>query len=427
MNLEDKKLLVLGGKPIGSIDIIEYALSKGVHTIVTDYLDKKDSPAKQLANENWDLSTSDLDKLYIRCKSSNVNAVFTGIHEFNISKTLQLANKLGVPFYATQEQLNITSIKSQYKDLFRKFNVPVVPEYYIDTDTLKTDVNVLEYPVLIKPVDSSGGRGISICYNEQELLDAYPKALEYSNSGKVLVEKYITAKEATIFYIIQEGKIMLTAMADRYIGNGDEYTIPLPLLYTFPSKHQNYYIENLNQNVINAFESIGLKNGMVFIQTFVDDKQFYLYDIGFRLTGSQEYYILEKVCGYNPLKMMVDYALTGKMGNNDVEPLIDPYLNGKFACNITFLAKPSTIGAFKGIEEVEKIPGVIKVVKNHQEGEVIPNSAAGTLNQVILRVFIVSDSFSEMKNSIRRSTELFDVFSDKGESVLMLTINIDEI
>jgi hypothetical protein len=38
MNFENKKLLVLGGKPIGSIDIIEYALSKGVHTIVTDYL-----------------------------------------------------------------------------------------------------------------------------------------------------------------------------------------------------------------------------------------------------------------------------------------------------------------------------------------------------------------------------------------------------
>ena len=427
MNFENKKLLVLGGKPIGSVDIVEYAMSRGVHTIVTDYLDKNASPAKQIADENWSLSTADIDQLYEKSKSSDVNAVFTGIHEFNILKTLQLANKLEVPFYATPEQLEITSIKSKYKELFRKFNIPVTPEYKLNEVTFDTDIEAVEYPVLIKPVDGSGGRGISICYNENELRNAYSKALEYSSSNKVLVEKYITAKEATIFYVIQDGNIMLTAMADRYIGNGDEYTIPLPLLYIFPSKHQNFYIDNINQNVINAFKSLRLQNGMVFIQTFVDGEQYYLYDIGFRLTGSQEYHILEKVCGYNPLKMMVDYALTGIMGKTDIESLVDPYLNGKSACIITYLAKPSTIGVFKGIEEIEKLPGVIKVVKNHQVGDIIPESAIGTLNQVILRVFIVSETLEEMKNIIKKATDLFDVKSYKGESVLMPTINIEKI
>lgn len=427
MNFENKKLLVLGGKPIGSYDIVEYAMSRGVHTIVSDFLDKNASPAKQIADENWSLSTADIDQLYEKSKSSDVNAVFTGIHEFNILKTLQLANKLEVPFYATPEQLEITSIKSKYKELFRKFNIPVTPEYKLNEVTFDTDIEAVEYPVLIKPVDGSGGRGISICYNENELRNAYSKALEYSSSNKVLVEKYITAKEATIFYVIQDGNIMLTAMADRYIGNGDEYTIPLPLLYIFPSKHQNFYIDNINQNVINAFKSLRLQNGMVFIQTFVDGEQYYLYDIGFRLTGSQEYHILEKVCGYNPLKMMVDYALTGIMGKTDIESLVDPYLNGKSACIITYLAKPSTIGVFKGIEEIEKLPGVIKVVKNHQVGDIIPESAIGTLNQVILRVFIVSETLEEMKNIIKKATDLFDVKSYKGESVLMPTINIEKI
>lgn len=427
MSVKNKRLLVLGGKPIASYDIVEYANYKGAYTIVSDYLKKESSPAKQIADECWDLSTADIDKLYEKSISNNINAVFTGIHEFNISKTLELANKLNLPFYASKEQLQTTSIKSLYKELFRKFNVPVVPEFNLAKDTFEEDLEAIEFPVLLKPVDGSGGQGISICYNRQELMDAYPKALEFSNSGKVLVEKYITAKEATIFYIIQDGKIMLSAMADRYIGNGNEYTIPLPLLYIFPSKHQNFYIDNINQNVIDAFESIGLQNGMVFIQTFVDGEQYYLYDIGFRLTGSQEYHILEKTCAYNPLKMMVDYALTGKMGELEVEPLIDPYLKGKSACIITFLTKPCTIGEFKGIEEIEKIPGVIKVVKNHQGGDTIPESAIGTLNQVILRVFIVSDSFEELKLAIKEATVLFDVYSDKGESVLMPTINIEEI
>ena len=420
-------MLVMGGKPIASYDIVEYANNLGVHTIVTDYLDEKYSPAKQIADEKWDISTADVNLLLAKSKEKGVNAIFTGIHEFNILKTLQLANALGVPFYATLEQLEITSIKSQYKKLFRQFNVPVVPEYKLEQDSFDTDISFIEYPVLIKPVDGSGGRGISICYNEKELRSAYPKTLEYSRSGKILVEKFITAKEVTIFYIIQNGKIMLSAMADRYIGNGDEYTIPLPLLYVFPSKHQNYYIHNINQNVIDSFKSIGLQNGMVFIQSFVEDEKYWFYDIGFRLTGSQEYNILEHTCGYNPLKMMVDYSLFGKMGRMDVEPFVDPYLNGKSACNITYLAYPSTIGEFQGIEEIEKLPDVIKVVKNHQEGEIIPKSTVGTLNQVILRVFIVSSTIEKMKSVINEVTSLFDVLSDKGESILMPTINIDEI
>lgn len=424
---DKKKLLVMGGKPIGSYDIVEYAKSIGTHTIVADFLKKDSSLAKQTADEAWDVSTADVDVICKMAKESNVDGVFTGIHEFNIQKSLEVANRLDIPFYATKEQLEITSIKSKYKQLFREFGVPVVPEYNLNKETFDLDIKKLEFPVLIKPVDGSGGRGISICYEETEVKEAFDKALEFSATGKVLVEKYITAKEATIFYIIQNGKIMMTAMADRHIGNGDEYTIPLPLLYTFPSKHQEYYLRNINQNVIDAFSSIGLENGMVFIQTFVEDSQFWFYDIGFRLTGTQEYHILEEICGYNPLKMLVDYSLTGKMGDFDVEPLVDPYLKGKSACNITYLAKPSTIGKFIGIEEIEKLPGVIKTVKNHQPGDVIPETALGTLIQVILRVFIVSDSYDEMINTVDRINEIVDVLSVEGESVMLPPINLRSI
>lgn len=68
-----KKLLVLGGKPIGSLDIVEYAKRQGVRTIVADFLPPSQSPAKQIADEAWDISTADVDGLCRRIKEERIN------------------------------------------------------------------------------------------------------------------------------------------------------------------------------------------------------------------------------------------------------------------------------------------------------------------------------------------------------------------
>ena|SRR5690554_2519136 len=423
----DKKILILGGKPIGSVEAVKYAQQKRIYTIVTDNLPVEESPAKQISDENWDISTADVDLLCAKIIENNIDAVFTGIHEFNIWKTSEICDRLNLPFYATPEQLIKTSIKSEYKQLFREYNIPVIQEFDLNENTFEEDISKVDYPVLIKPIDGSGGYGISICYDKEELVEAYQKALTYSKVKKVLVEKYIIAKEVTVFYIIKDGKIMLSTLADRHTKNGNKYTIALPVLYIFPSIHLTRYLETLNEKVIIALKSLGLKNGMVFIQSFVDTEGFKFYDIGFRLTGTQEYYITEHICNYNALKMMLDYALTEKMGQQDLENLIDPFLYGKSACNITFLAKPSVIGKFIGIEEIERRPEVIKVIRNHQPGDTIPDSAIGTLNQVILRVFIVAETKSQLKEIIKEITASIDVLSDKEETILLPTFNIDEL
>lgn len=422
-----KKVLIMAGKPIGSEDIVNYLKNNKAYTIVTDNHPIKYSPAKLIADESWNISTADVQAIVEKAKKREIDAVFTGAHEFNIWKTMEVCDNLVLPFYASREQLLKTTVKSIYKQLFKNFQIPVVTEYEIKENFIESNFSQIQYPVLIKPVDGSGGYGISICYNEVELKAGYEKAIFYSKMGEVLVEKHTSSAEVTIFYIIQNGKIMLSAMADRFTGNGEKYTIPLPVLYIFPSTYLDKYISTLNDNVIAAFESMDLKNGMIFIQSFIDNGRFLFYDIGFRLTGTQEYHILDHICGYHPLEMLVDYSLTGKMGEEDISAKVNPYFNNKLAFNITFLAKPCTIGKYKGIWDVERMQGVLKVIKNHQEGTIIPQSAVGTLNQVVLRVLGVSDSFEDMRTLITSVKEEIDVLSDRGKTVLIPSFNLDKL
>ena len=85
------------------------------------------------------------------------------------------------------------------------------------------------------------------------------------------------------------------------------------------------------------FRSVGIKNGMMFIQCKVVDGDCLVYDIGYRITGSLEYIIFKKVYGYDPLDMLIRYALTGNMEISDIIQLIDSYLGGRYAYNIPIL------------------------------------------------------------------------------------------
>ncbi len=412
MNLyKNKKLLILGGKPIGSIDIVKYAKSLGCYVIVCDYLPKEQSPAKQFADECWDYSTADVDKIVERAKREGINAVFTGVHDFNIARCQEVCEKLNLPFYVDKTTMINASNKQYYKNVFAHFDISLIPQYKIEDKKM--------FPVLLKPVDGSGAYGLKICYSEEEFKENLPKALEYSNKKEVLIEKYIEDKEEiTTVYIIKDGIPYLASVADRIVKHFANALIPLPVQYIWHSKYLDLWEKTVDDKMKKAIQYMGLQNGMLFIQSIVKDDIIMPYDIGFRLSGTQEHIILEEMCGYNPLKLLTDYAINGKFGDESLISKINPHFKG-VATQITFLVKPATISQFVGLENVEKMPQVIRIIKNKQEGEIIPTSALGTLNQVALRIFVKENSKENLYSIVDYIREQIKIISNDGEDIII--------
>src|SRR5690606_25122942 len=151
------------------------------------------------------------------------------------------------------------------------FDIPVVEEYQTDTPLEEDTYKNFRFPILLKPADNSGGKGITICKNSMDYVENYQKTLTFSKIGKVLIERYVEAPEVSICYYIQDGEFYLTAMADRHVQHFDDNLIPLPVAYTFPSNYLEEYQKDLHFKTIKMFESLGMKNGMVFIQSFVEN------------------------------------------------------------------------------------------------------------------------------------------------------------
>lgn len=413
-----KKLLLLGGNSNGSCDIVNYAKSIGVYTIVADYLSKDLSLAKQICDESWDISTNEIDEICLKAKNENVSAVFAGISDFNIDCAQKICKKLKLPFYASKEQLDFFSDKAKYLSLFENFGLPRIREYSLDFGETGCRKKIL-FPVIIKPTDSSSGNGISICNNESELNGCIEHALIVSKSKSFLIEQYINSPEVTIFYIIRNGIILLSAMADRETYSFSNKVIPLPVMYRFPSIHLEEYQQQYDEKVKKALKSTGIQNGMIFLQAFWYEKKCYIYDVGFRLTGTQEYKILETVCGFNPLKMLVDYAITGEFGSKDLNFLVNPYFCGKKIAIVTLLVKPGKISKIIGVDKIIKMQGVKEFKLNHQENTMIPKDFEGTLKQVIARVYLLCDSSIQIEKIKKEIYLNFSVLDEYNHDIMI--------
>jgi biotin carboxylase len=417
MNLKNKKLLILGGMAFSN-DIIHQAHKQGIKVYVTDYNEK--SPAFKFADKSFMVSTTDVDAVVELIKKEKIDGIITGFVDLLLPYYQEICEKTGLPCYLTKEQITITTDKEKFKNLCKQFNVPVVPEYQIE------DKKSFKYPILLKPADNSGGRGIFICHNENDFNELYLKALSFSKSQKVLIERYMTGKEVSIFYILIDGKIYLTAMGDRYVKKTKEELIPLPVAYTFPSVFLENYQKNINEKVIRMFESIGVKNGMIFIQSFIEDDNCVIYEMGYRLTGSLEYKLIFKVNGINPLEMMINFAISGKMTVDKNQIFSKPNFVIP-CCNITFLANPGVIGKIYGINEIAKIEGVIGSVLNYQEGDTIPETAVGTLMQVVLRIFAYADTQGQLKDLMETLKNTIKIEDKDGKNMLLAAFDKNEL
>ena len=414
---EGKRLLVLGGT--SAKDIVAQAKRMGVYTIVADL--EEINASKTISDEGVIVSTTDTNALVELIKKKHIDGVFCGPSEFNIQQVMKVCHAAELPFYATKEQWDICQNKATFKDLCRKFNVPVVPEYQISKEMFPEELTKVKYPVVVKPVDACSSKGLSICSDEAQLRKAIPYAISASESGKYIVEKCITSDYGFgCRYIANNGEIYLSAVCDRYTVDEFDGKAHISAAAIFPSKKTDAFIRDVNPGIIAMFKSIGLVNGTFFMQALVDqeDGQIYFHEMGLRLSGGLIYSMLEASCGYNDVQMMIRYALGGPMATDEDVAKIDPYMNGNFVGSLTIPLKVGTIGHIEGVEEVRSNPKVTSLVQYYQEGDRIGPEIIGTLMQHFCRVKMMTKSINEYLQLINWIHETIKVSDVEGNNMV---------
>ena len=225
-------------------DVILNAKSMGVYTIVSGI--HPEAKTRQLADEAVLIPSDDHEALARFIRENKIDGVMTGASEFQICQMIQLCHKVGLPVYANEIQWHLCQDKACFKKLCREFNVPVVPEFEIDSEMKQADLTRIEYPVVVKPTDSCSSQGLSICFNENELRIAIPIAVSVSKSGRFLVEKCIISDNGFgCRYIVNNGEIYLSAVNDRYTVDKLDGCAHFGAVSRFPSKRIDSFINEM--------------------------------------------------------------------------------------------------------------------------------------------------------------------------------------
>lgn len=414
---EGKKILFLGSN-VSVTDMIRYARANGAHTTVADWYDIDKSLAKRVADEAVPISTADVAALVDHVLENEISAVFAGIHEFNILKAMDVAGRCGLPFYCTMEQWNSIERKDVFRELCMRHGVPCPKTYYAGAPT-DLDLESIAYPAVLKPVDASASEGVHICHDEADLLLWLPEAARSSGKGVVIVEQFFNGYEFTAHYTLHKGKARLACMDNRYpvaVHEGAVTTVPVARIY--PSLFLDSYIEQVDHSMVELCESIGVEEGVLFVQGIYDDlsDEFVVFEAGLRSAGEAPYRFIERVNGINYINLLVDNAF-GMEPRYD-QSMEDPYLNGRCCGIVSFVGKGGIVGAIEGLEEaLAETPSVIDHEVRYPVGSEVPDG--DTLRQLLIRFVLDCENREQMAADIKFLNESVQVRDANGQNMVL--------
>ena len=426
MKFEGKTLLILGTN-VGSVDMVKYARSEGAYVIVTDYLPTEKSEAKQYANETAMISTTDIEALIEFGREKHIDGVFCGVSEVNLLSVNAVANALGLPCYFTREQWDVLQNKLKFKELCRANGVPVVKEYKVSPEPTREELDRVVYPVMVKPADSSGARGCRPCRNEEELLRGISDALSYSKAGQVIVEKYMDRRfcdDVDFRYIFAGGDAYPSFVYDRYVNMEQKGFAPVTSALICPSPYTENFISEVDKPLRRMFASLGIKEGVAFIQSFRDEEGFHVYEMGFRFCGGQFQIPDLSEFGVDEIRAMLNFALTGESFCSESVENITPHPFNHY-CNLHFLCSEGTISRIDGLEEVRNDPSVINITQMHSVGDFIAGN--GTLEQVLFRVYVKAQTRDALMDKIRELRTKIVAYDENDKPMMLSALNPDDI
>lgn len=405
-----KKLLILGGKPIGSTKIVQKAKEKGIYTIVADYLPESESPAKKIADEQWNISVDQVDLLAKKVVNEHIDGVVAGVHEFCLRKAIQVCEKCGLPSWCTLEQWDICSNKKKFKELCKRNKIDIARTYQ--------EGDEIDFPVIVKPADCDGSRGFSICYNYEELERGIQHALSFST--EYLIEEYMDCDACIIHYTAVDGKIIFSGISDKYSRCLEGGSMVMAL-QTFPAKDQERYLADVNDKAIQMFKSIGIKNSPIWIEAFHDGKRFVFNEMALRFGGSMTNYPVFYNTGIDQMELFIDAALGMRSQNLLNEKQGQKNYYAIFPVHL----KKGKITRIHGANELLSMPEIYQIVMVHHIGDKIENW--GTAQQVFCYIHVTYQNDEEFKKMVRDVKKTLSAENENGENMLYYLMDFGKI
>ena len=316
--------------------------------------------------------------------------------------------------------------KDVFKSFCRKYDVDCTPEYDITLETSKEELEKIEYPIIIKPVDGCSSAGISVCKNADDVPTALEKAYAASKSKRIIAEKYIEngGEIFSVRYMLRDGEAYPYFMMDTYVADPVNRTSLISAYSHAPSKYSEYYMKNMDAKVRKMLKGMGLKNGTAFIQSLPYEGKIYFHEMGYRLSGGMLFKLTQPLSHVHDMKMMLRFAVGGESITQSEIEKIDITCGERIGGQLMMPLNIGTIGKIEGTECIKNNKNVVDFLQYYKVGDTIEQKVIGTLGQHFGRITFIVDTKDEELDLIRYFQENIKIYDTEGNIMNALKFDI---
>ena len=325
------------------LPMIEEAHRMGIYVITADYL--PDNIAHKYSDEYCNVSIIDKDAVLAKAKALQIDGIVSHAVDPGVTTAAYVAEKMGLPFQCSYEAACILQDKSRFRHFLMEngFNCPHAKGYNDAEEALK-DVNYFTWPVIVKPVDSAGSKGVTKVSDIADLKAAVDFALSSSFSKNIIIEDFLdkigAQSSADIFTI--DGNLVYSTYSDQLFDNdaANPYT---PAIEIWPASMEQKYQDDLTEQLQRLVTLLEMKSGIYNVESRVcSDGKAYIMEVSPRGGGNRIAELQDMATGQSLIRAEICKAL-----GLPIEKIIAPQYDGVW-CN--YILHSSTEGTLESID-----------------------------------------------------------------------------
>lgn len=264
--MKQKKIMLLGGLRY-LLPVIEAAHKLGYYVITCDYL--PDNIAHKYSDEYVNVSIIDKEAVLAVAREKQIDGIMSFAVDPGVVTAAYVQDRMGLPAFGPYESVCILQNKDRFRDFLTRngFNVPLA-KGFSSVEEAMSEKYWYPWPVIVKPTDSAGSKGVTRVDRLDDLEDALKTAFDHSLSGRIIVEEFIEkagcSSDSDCFSVDGELKFV-SFSAQRFDDNApNPYT---PSAFSWPSTFTKEQETELTSEIQRLLTLLGMRTSVYNIET----------------------------------------------------------------------------------------------------------------------------------------------------------------
>jgi biotin carboxylase len=285
--------------------IIQRARQRGLHVIALD--GNPDAPGLRHAHTAHVVSTRDDEGILDVARSERIDAITSMVTETPLRAIYHVATALGLPA-PSERSVVISTDKAAMRDAFTSHGIPNPSYVRCNTqDDAAAAADRIGLPLIVKPTDSGGQRGLTICHEPAEVPAAFDHAQSASHDLQAIIERFVPGPEVNVVAVILGGRLQAMTTSDRIKHDTDAFGVVRRHVY--PSRAAAPWSDALRSLVQRSAEAMDVRDGIVFPQLVITDDGPVFLETGARIPGGTMNELFHAATGIDLIDLQIDLSL----------------------------------------------------------------------------------------------------------------------